>query len=164
MTYKIEFSNAHPNAQRLMPDEFFYSVIDGFAPFGDDDSWETFMAFKDWLSEHTKGNKIEFIENQLDYFGYSRFDLRTQDFNVLKEYIQSNSLGMRYLLGTDQVIIATAFGQLYLQGLIDLNLRALAKVAIQRQLLPEMVEMYKEHKVDREKSLNKLLKVISPNN
>lgn len=146
-----------------MKDDFFYDVTDQIAPFGDDDSWETFMALQDWIPNHTNRNKLEFLHSQLSYWGYPPFDLSTTDIEVIKEYIQTGLLHDRYLYGTDEAIIATAFGQLYLEGRIDLNIRNLAVIAIKRQTLPELMAVYPEQR--RSEILvkyNKLLSILSP--
>lgn len=146
-----------------MPDDFFYDVTDQLAPFGDDDSWETFMAFAEWLPNNRNRNKLEFIHEQLSYWNYPLFDLNTTDFNVIKEYLQKGLLYDRFLDGTDEAIIATAFGQLYIKGRIDLNIRNLAITAIRRQTLPEMLARHSEQNGNEISfKYSKLLKVLQP--
>lgn len=163
MSHEISFANAHPNAQKLMPDDFFYDVTDQLAPFGDDDSWETFMAFMEWLPNNSNRNKLEFIQEQLSYWNYPPFDLNTTDFNVINGYLQKSDLHSRFLYGTDEAIIATAFGQLYIEGRIDLNIRNLAITAIKRQTVPEMIAMhFEQNRNEINLKYSKLLKVLQP--
>lgn len=158
----ISFDNAHPNAQNLMQDEFFYSIIDETAPFGSDDGWETLYAFKDWRQANNGRSKVDFIHEHIDYWGYPTFNLQCTNIEELKDYLMGSELGTRFMLGIDQTIIATAFGQLYLDGFIDLNIRSLATNAIKRQLLPEILNLWEENKADREEKLNKLMSVLRP--
>jgi len=163
LSNEISFLNAHPNAQRLMKDEFFYDITDQLSPFGDDDSWETFMAFQEWLQTNSNRNKMEFIHQQISYWDYPPFDLNTTDFDVINRYLQTSPLHNRFLYGTDEAIIATAFGQLYLEGLIDLNIRNLAITAIKRQTLTEMIAMHSEEFSNKIViKYSKLLKVLQP--
>ncbi|MEX6690068.1 hypothetical protein QTN47_21345 [Danxiaibacter flavus] len=159
---EISFENAHPNAQKLMQDDFFYSPIEETAPFGSDDGWETFYAFRDWLQVNNKRNKVDFINEQIEYWGYPTFNLQSIDIVELEGYLKNSELGSRFMSGIDQAIVATAFGQLYLQGFMDLNLRSLAITAVRRQLLPDILSLWEEHKDKRETKLNKLLAVLSP--
>jgi uncharacterized protein YfeS len=64
------------------------------------------------------------------------------------------------MMGIDQVIVATAFAQLYLQGIMDLNLRSLAATAVKRQL--ELLDLWEEQKEERKEKLMKLLSVLEP--
>lgn len=160
---EISYENAHPNAQKLMQGEFFYSVTDGTAPFGSDDGWEVFYAFKNWQKTNNGRSKVDFIHEQIDYWGYPTFNLQSTNIEDLKQYLLTSELGSRFMYGIDQAIIATAFGQLYLEGYIDLNLRSLATTAIKRELLPEILNLWQEQRTEREEKLNMLMLVLRPN-
>ncbi len=145
-----------------MQEDFYYSSIEETAPFGSDDGWETFYAFKEWLQFNDKRNKIDFIKEQIEYWGYPTFNLQSTAISELEEFLIRSELGSRFMLGIDQAIIATAFGQLYLQGFMDLNLRSLATTAVRRQLLPEILNLWEERRHNRAEKLNKLMAVLKP--
>jgi len=46
--FEYSFKNAHPNAQALMKDDFYWSPIEETAPFGSDDGWEAAYGFREW--------------------------------------------------------------------------------------------------------------------
>jgi uncharacterized protein YfeS len=161
MGEEISFINAHPKAQKLMQDDFYYSVTDQIAPFGDDDSWETFRAFREWFPNNNDRDKLEFIYGQLSYWGYPPFDLSMTEFDEVNNYLKLSPMHDRYLYGAGEAVIATAFGQLYIEGKIDLNIRNFAIAAIKRQTLPEMIAMYSEQQKDEiAEKYNKLLSVL----
>ena len=64
--------------------------------------------------------------------------------------------------GIDAAIIAIAFGQLYLEGRVDKDFNELAKTAIKRQLLPELLALWGDiYKIEREIKLKKILAVLA---
>jgi|GEM_PF-3235487 len=64
----------------------------------------------------------------------------TRSFEKLKPYLEESFTGMRLMRGIDAAIVATAFGQLYLEGTIGSDIKELAKLSIERELLPEVLK------------------------
>lgn len=140
--YSPTFDKAHPNAKRLMNEEFYFSPIDEYGPFGNDDGADTYAGFQEWRrTNKTKGPK-EFLTEQISRWGYPTFDYNETNFEKLKPYLKQNEIGSILLTGTDASIIAIAFGQLYLEGTIDKDFKELAKKAIKRELIPEILLMW----------------------
>lgn len=160
--YSPTFDKAHPNAKRLMNEDFYFSPIDETAPFGNDDGADTYAGFKDWRQSHKNDNPKIFLNEQIDRWGYPKFDIYETDFQKLKPYLKQSDLGSRYMSGIDASIIAIAFGQLYLEGKVDKDFNELAKTAIKRQLLPELLSLWGDtYKIERETKLKKMLAVLS---
>ena len=64
--------------------------------------------------------------------------------------------------GIDAAITAVAFGQLYLEGTINKDFNELAKIALQRELLPDMLAFWDNtYKIERETKLKKMLAVLN---
>jgi uncharacterized protein YfeS len=85
----------------------------------------------------------------------------------LRELIiaSSKELGGTFLLGQDNAIIGTAFAQFVLEGRIDENLKKITITAINRQLLPFLINRYDEnYRGKRRTQLNKMLEVIKQSN
>ena len=65
----------------------------------------------------------------------------------------SSNMGGTYLLGQDNAIISVGFGQFVLEGKIDPDLKALTKTAINRELLPILIDRwdnpYKQTRIDQ---------------
>ena len=159
--YSPSFEKAHPKAKELMTDEFYFSPIEETAPFGNDDGADTYAAFKDWRASHTTDDPTDFLSDQIDEWGYSEFDIYETDIAKLTPYLKESELGSRYMSGIDAAIIAIALGQLYLEGTIDKRFRETAKIAVNRQLLPELLSLWgDEYKPKREEQLKTMKKVL----
>jgi len=160
--YSPTFDKAHPKAKALLKEEFYFSPIDETAPFGNDDGADTYAGFKDWRQSHTTDNPKIFLLEQIDYWGYPNFDIYETDIKKLTPYLKQSELGSRYMSGIDAAIIAIAFGQLYLEGTIDKNFNELAKTAIKRQLIPELLALWGDtYKIERETKLKKMLAALT---
>jgi uncharacterized protein YfeS len=160
--YLPTIENAHPNAKKLMNEEFFWSPIEESAPFGNDDGADTYPAFAEWRQYNKSTKPIDFLKSQIDYWGYPSFNVYERNYDKLKPYLDQSDLGLTYLIGIDAAIISIAFGQLYLEGTIDHDFRILSKIAIKRQLIPELLKRWGEdYKPVREQQLLKMLEVLN---
>jgi uncharacterized protein YfeS len=155
------FENANARAKLLMNEEFYFSTIDDFAPFGSDDAADTYSAFYEWRQSHKNESLKSFILDHLQHWGYPLFDMESTDFIVLKPYLKQNDLGSIYMFGIDASIISTAFGQLYLEGNIDLDIRDFAKKAITREQLPEILNLWNKNKIHRQETLTKMSNILN---
>ncbi|OQP57930.1 hypothetical protein A3860_39735 [Niastella vici] len=160
--YSPSIEKAHPNAKRLMNEDFYWSPIEETAPFGSDDGADTYAGFADWRETHRADNPKDFLTEQIDYWGYPAFDLSETSLEKLKPYLKQSELGSRFMSGIDAAIVSIAFGQLYLEGTVDNDLKELAKTSIKRQLIPELLNLWgDEYKTVRETKLKKLLTVLN---
>jgi len=160
--YSPTFDKAHPNAKRLMNEEFYFSPIEETGPFGSDDGADTYAGFKDWRQTHQTDNPKEFLTEQIDSWGYPAFDITETNIENLRPYLKESELGSRYMSGIDAAIVATAFGQLYLEGTVDKDFKAIAKTSIERELLPELLALWGDtYKVERATQLKKMLAVLN---
>jgi len=160
--YLPTIEKANPVAKRLMNEEFYWSPIEETAPFGNDDGADTYAGFKDWRLTHKTDNPKEFLFDQINYWGYPTFDFNETNIEKLKPYLRQSELGSRYMSGIDAAIVAIAFGQLYLEGTINKDFNEIAKTAIKRELLPELLALWGDtYKVEREAQLKKMLAVLN---
>jgi uncharacterized protein YfeS len=155
------FDNAHPNAKVLMNDDFFFSVIEETAPFGSDDGSDTYAGFRDWRKNHGSENPTTFLKEQIDYWGYPKFDIEETQLEKLKPYLKQDEMNIQYMKGIDQAIVAIAFGQLYLEGTIDNEIKELAKTSMNRELIPDILKLWGSYENTRRTNLNKLLSVLN---
>jgi uncharacterized protein YfeS len=159
--YSPSLDKAHPNAKILMAEPFYFNMVDETAPFGNDDAADSYAGFKDWRPTHKNRNPNEFLFEQIEYMGYPKFDIHETDISKLKPYLQERELGSRFMSGIDAAIVAIAFGQLYLEGTIDKELKEIAKTAIMRQLNPELLALWGDpYKEERKIKLKKMLAVL----
>ena len=159
--YSPTIDKAHPNAKRLMKEEFYWSPIEETAPFGSDDGADTYAGFADWRQTYKTDNPKEFLMEQIESWAYPTFDFNETNFEKLKPYLKQSDLGTRFMSGIDAAIAAIAFGQLYLEGTVDKDFKELAKTSIKRQLIPEMLNLWGDtYKETRELQLKKMLAVL----
>lgn len=114
------------------------------------------------MDEATLQQRMSEMKAMLKTMGDSAM-LKTTD-EQLKQIILASqqSMGGTYLLGFDNAIIATGFAQLVLEGKIDGDLKSLAITALQRQMLPVVLNGYRdEYQETRKSQLAKLLQVIN---
>ena len=159
--YSPTFEKAHSNAKKLMADSFFFSPIEETAPFGSDDGSGTYANFQSWRKTHPQESLIPFLKEQIDEWGYSKFDIRETDLEKLKPYLKQDEMNIQYMTGIDQAIVALAFGQLYLEGKIDTDIKELAIISINRELLPGILQLWGNYETTRKENLNKLLSVLN---
>jgi uncharacterized protein YfeS len=172
--YSPIYDKAHPTAKQLLQEDFYWSTIDKTAPFGNDDGADTFAGFAGWRKRHKNDDPVNYLIEQLSHWGYSTFDYYETSLEKIRTYLENNPVGSRLITGIDASIIAIAFGQLYLEGTIHDDLIVVAKSAILRQLIPEMLVIWgtpygiEELKpkvndpaiVERESKLKKMLSVL----
>jgi uncharacterized protein YfeS len=155
-------AKAHPNAKSLLREPFYFNTTDETAPFGNHDGADGYLAFNDWRHTHKGNDPKEFLFEQLDDLNYPKFDINETEITKLTPYLQQHEFGNRLISGTDAVIVAIAFGQLYLEGTIDSSFKEIAKTSIRRQLLPELLAMWGDpYKTERAAELNKMLVVLN---
>lgn len=67
-----------------------------------------------------------------------------------------------YIVGQDNVIIATGFGQFVAEGRIDEDLLSLTKIALKRQCMPILLELFRDnYQKERLEQLKKMLAVLN---
>src|SRR5215203_2123336 len=155
------FNKAHSNAKLLMNDGFFFDVIEETAPFGSDDGSGAYASFNDWRKNHPSESPVNFLKQQINEWDYPKFDIEQTELEKLKPYLKDDEMNIQFMTGIDQAIVATAFGQLYLEGTVDNDIKELAKKSIHRELLPEILKPWGDYASIREINLNKLLVVLN---
>jgi uncharacterized protein YfeS len=161
MDYSPTLVKAHPKANELMKEDFYWSPVAETAPFGNDDGADSYAAFAEWRQSHKSNNPKEFLIEQINYWGYPSFDLYESNFERLKPYLQKNDLGNRFMSGIDAAIVAIAFGQLYLEGTIHKEFNELAQISIRRQLIPDLLGRWASSYIHtRESQLQTMLKAL----
>lgn len=202
--FEYTYENAHPRAQALMKDEFYWSPIEESAPFGSDDGSDAAYGFLEWRSDNKKASPVVYLDELIEGWQYPFFDYREMDTTKIRAYIfppdpdektiqekikiareafenspdtagrklsdkelrdmvmyTSRQMGIAYLVGLDNAIIAIGFAQFVLEGKIDNDMRALAITAINRQLLPMLINRYdQEYREVRKHQLTKMLEII----
>ena len=137
--YGIDKDYAHKRAIELVPEEFFWDCVDELAPFGSDEGDMALSEFRSWRISNPNTPLIECLQWTIESVG--EMSIGEYDENILnRERIlsQINNDDFnddQYIFTLDVSVIATGFGQLVDEGLIDVNSKPLIQLAISRQKL-----------------------------
>jgi len=122
---------SHPNYVEHFKDGFYYDCGGEETPFGNDEGADAL----DELEEHIKkfGNKdIAALPHKIveEYWDMEYFEPNNLDINYIKEQVADGNEG--YFILSDQVIIATALGQIKITGTVDEELKNLALLSLKK--------------------------------
>ncbi|MGS0748370.1 hypothetical protein [Halpernia sp. GG3] len=160
MNIEIKKENANTTGQKIMLDELFYDITDEFAPFGNDVGNDTFYLYLAWRNKNVTKKAIEFLTENLAEIGLSTFDLNTTTKNPEKLLLMVDKMPNKYydINTIDNTVISLAFAQLFLLGKIDSDIKNLAKIAIEREIL--FADVWEDNSKTRIEKLNKFNKAI----
>ncbi|MEP6901022.1 MAG: hypothetical protein ABJA66_04685 [Actinomycetota bacterium] len=128
--------NANSKAVEILKEEFFWDITDDISPFGKDDGWDTLMSYRDWRLENANENANIFLDEFLDGWGVNNDNWNIQTEVEIKNEFHSDEFS---LLARDNVIIALAFAQIVIDGIIDNEIKQKAIWAIERQQNPVLL-------------------------
>jgi uncharacterized protein YfeS len=170
----LSAETAHPNAKKLLVDNFYWSPIDESGPFGNDDGSDAVYGFKDWRPANLSTSPVSYLKALIKDWGYETPDWYEMRPEKIEEFIETpvkvnmsgavqySKLGDRTLLGLDNAIIAVAFGQYAHEGLIDAELKNLASIALKRELLPVLLNRWdKDYQEKRKIQLQAMLDAVT---
>lgn len=135
--YGLHPLTSHPVFREYFSDELYYDCGDEEAPFGSDEGSDTLYLLMETVRKRPKMDFADFprllIEKE---WGLTYLPPKTEqtDEELKEQAAQTyNALpGDREILQTDQVILATAFGQIKITGKLDDNLQKLAFLSLNR--------------------------------
>jgi uncharacterized protein YfeS len=78
--FQYTFKSAHPKAQALMTDEFYWSPIEEAAPFGSDDGSDAAYGFRQWRLLNKTTSPVTYLKDPF-------FDYNEMDTTKIKEYL-----------------------------------------------------------------------------
>jgi uncharacterized protein YfeS len=85
--FQYTIKTAHPHAQALMTDEFYFSPIEETAAFGSDDGWEAAYGFREWRILNKTTSPVTYLKDLIARWQYPFFDYNEMDTTKIKEYI-----------------------------------------------------------------------------
>ena len=123
--FELSPENAHPRAQELLKEDFFWSPIEETGPFGSDDGSDAFYGFVDWRESNKNASPVTYLKELIiEDWGYPQADWNASDEEKIISSMKGN-IDSRLLIGQDNAIIAVGFGQLVLEGKVDKELKDL---------------------------------------
>ena len=128
---------SHPLFRTYFFNELYYDCYDEEAPFGSDEGSDTLHVLQEVLRKRPKQMLADFPQMLIEIeWGLTYLPPKAEQTDAeLREQAsqQYNGLpGERELLQTDQVILATAFGQVKTMGKLDATLQELAFLSLNR--------------------------------
>lgn len=155
----------HQRAIEIADYEFFWNTLDELAPFGSEESYLAFSELCDWLIDNPNTPIIECFKWILDSWG-----IKIEDFNdsiIENENILKIIYDLDFnddLMMLDYTIISTGFGQLILEGKIDLDVKNIIQLSILRQMNSYVLDAFlgdnTDWKYERYMYLQKLLDIL----
>lgn len=152
---------AHLLAKKLLIDSFYFKSSDEAGPFGNPDGMDTYFDFYTWRQSHKNDNPGIFVNEHLGSLGYPKLSNDDTVIATLLDYTTKNEFGSRLISATDAVIVAVAFSQLYLEGTVDKSSKEMARAAMIRQTIPDLMAMWGEpYRTVRKLKFKKMLAVL----
>lgn len=85
--FQYTLKSAHPNAQALMTENFYFSPIEETGPFGSDDGSDAAYGFREWRLLNKTTSPVVYLEELITAWQYPYFDYNEMDTATIKAYI-----------------------------------------------------------------------------
>jgi uncharacterized protein YfeS len=164
--YGIDRDHAHPKALELAPEDFFWNGGEELSPFGSDEGDMALSEWRDWRKENPTSPALDCLIWTIESVG----EIGIEEYNDsllsearLKAQLADKAFNeLQYIFTLDISVIATGFGQLVDEGLIDLDCKPLIERAIERQLRWTNVtnELADKHKAEYRANLRVLARIL----
>ncbi|MFL5728576.1 MAG: hypothetical protein ACJ75J_03720 [Cytophagaceae bacterium] len=127
---------SHPDFVRLLKSEIYYTCLDDFSPFGNDDGADLLFKLEDLYREN-KGsdNILVWLFELIDGFGFKYQSKGCSKILDEGSLLKIHEEDPYFIDCMDNTIIAAAFGQFKISGRINKDLKELALIALKRQTL-----------------------------
>ena len=89
--FEYSFKSAHPKAQALMTEEFYWSPGEETAPFGSDDGWDAAYGFRQWRLTNKTTSPVSYLKETIERWQYPFFDYNEMDTTKINEYINKKA-------------------------------------------------------------------------
>ena len=162
--YGIEKEHAHKRAIELIPEEFFWSCVDEFAPFGSDEGDMALSEFRCWKKSNPTLPTYECLKWTIESVGemdIANYNKEMLDPVLIQKQVEDEEFDdEQYIFTLDISVIATGFGQLVDEGIIDEANKPLIQIAIDRQKVWIGVSDFLEYKDEYIGKLNILERAL----
>ena len=132
--WELSPESAHPNARRLLKADFYWDLGDDDSPFGNDTGCDTLEFYRAWIRE--SDDDEDFLHQLFDEWEVDWEAAAAIPDDALADRLEEEEFD---ILTYDDVVVATAFAQLVLEGEPSRDMAALASRALARQALPAVI-------------------------
>jgi uncharacterized protein YfeS len=133
---------AHPRARELMTEDFFWDCADEEAPFGSDEGDTALHEYRDWRASNPEAPLVDCLSwilcGRLEEYD----DSLVEDTRIAKDLEDPDGAFLAEefdMLTLDATVLATGLAQLMFEGRIDPAAKPYLRVAVRRQLHPDVV-------------------------
>ncbi len=128
---------SHPYFRTYFSNEMYYDCVDEEAPFGSDEGNDAFAALQELLRKKPQANVPEFPKKLIEKDWELTYlpPVPNQGDEELRAQVEQKYNGLpgdQELLQSDQIILATALGQIKIMGRLDAELKNLAFASLER--------------------------------
>jgi uncharacterized protein YfeS len=88
-TFEYSIETAHPNAKKLMAEDFYWSPIEETGPFGSDAGSDAAYGFKQWRSENKSTSPITYLKELIASWNLQTINWDELDTLKIKKYLTS---------------------------------------------------------------------------
>jgi uncharacterized protein YfeS len=81
-------------ARTLLTQDFYWSSVNDFSPFGNDDGSDAFHYFKEWRKKNKSSSPVTFLNQLIDEWGYPKFDLTALDETEIAKFLEIKGSGI----------------------------------------------------------------------
>jgi uncharacterized protein YfeS len=129
---------SHPDFRSHFADEFYYDCVDEEAPFGSDTGSDTLAELQDYMKKNREIDIYKFPERVMGMWDMPYLPPDSLDPDAIKAIMDQpdDTIPMsQHLMINDQVIVASALGQIKVMGAVSLRLKATALRSLRRLLI-----------------------------
>jgi uncharacterized protein YfeS len=81
-------------ARTLLTQDFYWSSVNDFSSFGNDDGSDAFHYFKEWRKKNKSSSPVTFLNQLIDEWGYPKFDLTALDETEIAKFPEIKGSGI----------------------------------------------------------------------
>lgn len=163
--YGINIQTAHERAKQLIPEEFFWDCSDELSPFGSDEGDTALAEWRDWRATNQTIPSIECLKWTIEGVGemlWHQYNASLLNKDLLAQQIADEEFDdHQYIYTLDISVIATGFGQLVDEGVIDADNKSMIALAIDRQIQWSELQSNWEHADDYINNMQILKRVLA---
>lgn len=149
LLYEHDRDKAHPRAQELMSEAFFWDFDTEDAPFGSDPGWGALGKFREWRTKNPRASLLECLEWTIRGWSPIPYDESMLDNRLVHAQLHDEEMHHE-VNELDVAVISTALAQLVYEGCIDADAKPIIRLALARQRLPAVVEFDAANKLRTE--------------
>lgn len=159
---QMSIEHAHPNAQQLLAEDFYWSAIEETGPLGSDAGSDAFYGYRNWRRTNMNKSPVEYLKAFYANWNLDLLDLNEDRDSIIIEYINKDHINGMIVVDMDNAAISTGFGQFMLEGKIDPDIKSLTIQAITREQKLILLQQFDpQYAATRKEQLEKMALIVN---